>query len=39
MAEPSLSGIKNHLLFPSEREKLFDKFKDIIETDLTLTAP
>jgi DNA modification methylase len=36
MAEPSLSGIKNHLLFPSEREKLFDKFKNIIETDFNL---
>jgi len=36
MFEPNLSHVKKSLLFPNEREKLFDKFKDIIETDYDL---
>jgi len=36
VAEPLLSYTKNNVLFPNEREKLFDKFKEIIETDYCL---
>ena len=36
VAAPLLSYAKNDVLFPSEREKLFDKFKGIIETDYSL---
>jgi len=36
MTEPVTKPYTNRVLFPSEREKLYDKFKDIIETDLRL---
>ena len=36
MSEPVTKYYTNKVLFPSEREKLYDKFKDIIETDLKL---
>jgi len=36
MSEPSLSYVNKNVLFPSEREKLFDQYKDIFETDYTL---
>ena len=36
MFEPSKSHINKNLLFPSERERLLDKFKDLIETDYKL---
>ena len=36
MSEPSLSYVSKNVLFPTEREKLFDQYKDIIETDYTL---
>lgn len=33
MSEPSLSYVSKNVLFPTEREKLFDQYKEIIETD------
>jgi DNA modification methylase len=36
MPEPVTKYYANNSLLPSEREKLYDKFKDIIETDLKL---
>lgn len=36
MSEPVTKYYTNRVLFPSEREKLYDKFKDIIEPDLRL---
>jgi DNA modification methylase len=36
MSEPVTKYYTNKVLFPSEREKLYDKFKDIIEIDLKL---
>ncbi|MBX2977289.1 MAG: hypothetical protein KF721_14260 [Ignavibacteriaceae bacterium] len=36
MSEPSMSYVSKSVLFPTEREKLFEKYKDIIETDFTL---
>ncbi len=36
MSEPSLSYVSKNVLFPTEREKLFDQYKDIIEPDYTL---
>ncbi|HOI30034.1 MAG TPA: DNA methyltransferase [Melioribacteraceae bacterium] len=36
MSEPSLSYVSKNILFPNEREKLFDQYKHIIETNYTL---
>ncbi len=36
MSEPSIKIDNSGFLFPSERDKLYDKFKDLIETDYNL---
>lgn len=36
MSEPTLSYVSKNVLSPTEREKLFDEYKDLIETDYTL---
>lgn len=37
MSETSLSYVSKQVLIPTEREKLFDQYKDLIETDHTLS--
>ncbi len=36
MTVPTLSYLKQNVLFPNEREKLLEKYKDVIETDFNL---